>query len=334
MASSNTPATGPDTEPRPGWWPLAIISSAHLMAVLDTTIMFVALPSIQHALKLTDSSRQWVVTAYTLALAGLLLLGGRLADKFGARRTLIIGVAGFAVASAVGGASVDGTMLIVARAVQGAFGAVLTSSTRSLLVTTYRGEQRGQAISLFTATLTAGLGVGLVLGGVITSALGWRWCLYLNLIFSAVVVLGAPRVLAPSPRRADVHIDLLSVVLASVGMVGLVYGLGEAAAAGWGSARVIGSLAAAVVLLGGFVLRPGGHTHRPAAAAAGHLRPQPRLGDGHADRQRAQHVRDAAHPHLPAPVGDALFGAEDRARARAVRGRGRAGLRVHRAPAD
>ena len=179
--------------PRPRWWPLAVISSAHLMAVLDTTIMFVALPSIQQALHMTVSSRQWVVTAYTLALAGLLLLGGRLADKFGARRTLIIGVAGFAVASAVGGASVDGTMLIVARAVQGAFGAVLTSSTRSLLVTTYRGEQRATAISLFTATLTAGLGVGLVLGGVITSALGWRWCLYLNLVFSVFVVLGAPR---------------------------------------------------------------------------------------------------------------------------------------------
>lgn len=262
MATPVTPAAGTGAGSRSGWWPLAVISAAHLMAVLDTTIMFVALPSIQRGLHMTVSSRQWVVTAYTLALAGLLLLGGRLADKFGARRTLIIGVAGFAVASAVGGASVDGAMLITARAVQGVFGAILTSSTRSLLVTTYGGDQRAKAISLFTATLTAGLGVGLVLGGVITSALGWRWCLYLNLIFSAFVVLGAPRFLAPSPRRADVHIDLLSVLLASVGMVGLVYGLGEAAAAGWGSARVIGSLAAAVVLLGGFVLRQAGHTDR------------------------------------------------------------------------
>jgi EmrB/QacA subfamily drug resistance transporter len=262
MAPPVTPAAGSDAQQQPGWWPLAVIASAHLMAVLDTTIMFVALPSIQQALKMTDSSRQWVVTAYTLALAGLLLLGGRLADKFGARRTLIIGVVGFAVASAIGGASVDGAMLIAARAVQGAFGAVLTSSTRSLLVTTYRGEQRARAISLFTATLTAGLGVGLVLGGAITTALGWRWCLYLNLIFSVFAVLGAPRVLPPSPRRADVHIDLLSVLLASVGMVGLVYGLGEAASAGWDSVRVVGSLAAAVVLLGGFVLRQVGHSDR------------------------------------------------------------------------
>lgn len=262
MASSVVTAAGPGTQQRPGWWPLAVIASAHLMAVLDTTVMFVALPSIQHALRLTVSSRQWVVTAYTLALAGLLLLGGRLADRFGARHTLIVGVVGFAAASAVGGAAVNGAMLITARAVQGAFAAVLVSSTRSLLVTTYRDEQRAMAISVFTATLTAGLGVGLVLGGVITSALGWRWCLYLNLVFSAFAVLGAPRVLPPSPRREEVHIDLVSVVLASAGMVGLVYGLGEAASAGWGSGRVDGSLAAAVVLLGGFVLRQLGHSDR------------------------------------------------------------------------
>jgi EmrB/QacA subfamily drug resistance transporter len=261
MAATNTPAAGPDTTSRAGWWPLAVIASAHLMAVLDTTIMFVALPSIQRALHMGVSSRQWVVTAYTLALAGLLLLGGRLADRFGARRTLIFGVVGFALASAVGGASVDGAMLIAARAVQGAFAAVLVSSTRSLLVTTYRDEQRAQALSIFTATLTAGLGVGLVLGGVITSALGWRWCLYLNLVFSVFAIVGAPRVLPPSPRRDEIHVDVVSVLLASAGMVGLVYGLGEAAA-GWGSPRVVGSLVAAAVLLAGFVLRQRGHTDR------------------------------------------------------------------------
>jgi hypothetical protein len=141
------------------WWPLAVIASAHLVAVLDTTIMFVALPSIQRGLHMSPSSRQWVVTAYTLALAGLLLLGGRLADRFGARRTLLVGVVGFACASGVGGASVDGTMLIAARAVQGAFGAVLVSSTRSLLVTVYHEEhQRAKVLGVFTATLTAGPG--------------------------------------------------------------------------------------------------------------------------------------------------------------------------------
>jgi len=120
-----------------GWGPLAVIASAHLMAVLDTTVMFVALPSVQQGLGLTVTARQWVVTAYTLALAGLLLLGGRLADWYGARNTLLAGVIGVACASAAGGAAADGAMLIAARAVQGAFGAVLVSSTKSLLVSVY-----------------------------------------------------------------------------------------------------------------------------------------------------------------------------------------------------
>ena len=233
------------------WWPLAVIGSAHLMAVLDTTIVFVALPSIQQGLHMSVASRQWVVTAYTLALAGLLLLGGRLADRFGARRTLIVGVIGFACASAVGGASVDATMLIAARAIQGAFGAVLVSSTKSLLVTVYREDsERTRVLGVFTATLTAGLAVGLVLGGVITSELGWRWCLYLNIIFSVFAVVGAPRVLPQLPRRPEVRIDAASVVFASAGMVGLVYGLGEAASDGWGAGRVASSLIGAAVLAG------------------------------------------------------------------------------------
>jgi EmrB/QacA subfamily drug resistance transporter len=249
--------------PEVGWRPLAVIASAHLMAVLDTTIMFVALPSIQHGLSMSVASRQWVVTAYTLALAGLLLLGGRLADRLGARRTLVIGVVGFALASAVGGASVDGAMLIAARAVQGAFGAVLVSSTKSLLVNIYREEhERAKVLGVFTATLTAGLAVGLVLGGVVTSTLGWRWCLYLNLIFSVFAIVGAPRALPRLPPRPEIRIDLPSVVLASVGMVGLVYGLGEAASAGWGSGRVVGSLVGAVVMLGGFVARQLGRSDR------------------------------------------------------------------------
>src|SRR6202453_3857406 len=160
VSSKVRPAAAPGQQR--GWWPLVVIASAHLMAVLDTTVMFVALPSVQHGLGMTVASRQWVVTAYTLALAGLLLLGGRLADRVGARRTLIVGVVGFAAASAVGGASVDGTMLIVARAVQGAFGAVLVSSTKSLLATVYRDEHdRAGAMSIFGATLTAGMALGL-----------------------------------------------------------------------------------------------------------------------------------------------------------------------------
>jgi EmrB/QacA subfamily drug resistance transporter len=248
---------------RRGWWPLAVIAAAHLMAVLDTTVMFVALPSVQRGLGLTVAGRQWVITSYTLALAGLLLLGGRLADRFGARNTLLVGVIGFACASAVGGAAVDGAMLITARAVQGAFGAVLVSSTKSLLVNVYPdGRERARAIGIFTATLTAGLAVGLILGGVLTSALSWRWCLYVNIPLSLVAVLGAPRVLPALPGRREIRIDVTSAVLACAGMAGLIYGLGEAAAAGWGSAQVTGSLIAAVVLLGWFVARQAGRPDR------------------------------------------------------------------------
>jgi EmrB/QacA subfamily drug resistance transporter len=246
-----------------GWWPLAVIASAHLMAILDTTVMFVALPSVQRGLGLTVTARPWVITSYTLALAGLLLLGGRLADRFGARNTLLTGVIGFACASAVGGAAVDGAMLIAARAVQGAFGAVLVSSTKSLLVHAYPGAAaRTRAIGVFTATLTAGLGLGLVLGGVLVSALNWRWCLYINVPLSLAAVAGAPRVLPDLPGRPGMRIDAASGLLASAGMVALVYGLGEASSLGWGSARVASSLIAAGVLLCGFVARQAGHPDR------------------------------------------------------------------------
>src|ERR1700735_5001355 len=142
------PAQRVGEEPARRWWPLGVIAAAHLMAILDITVMFVALPSAQRPLGMSVGARQWVLTAYTLAFASLLLLGGRLADRFGARRTLVVGVVGFAAASAVGGASMDGAMLIAARAVQGAFGAVLVSSTKSLLVTVYSDEhERARAMS-------------------------------------------------------------------------------------------------------------------------------------------------------------------------------------------
>lgn len=248
---------------RAGWWPLVVIASAHLMAVLDTTVMFVALPSLQQGLGMSVTSRQWVVTAYTLALAGFLLTGGRLADRFGARRTLLVGVAGFACASAIGGASVDGAMIIAARAAQGAFGAVLISSTKSLLVTVYSDEdERARAMGFFSATMAAGGAAGLVLGGVLTSALSWRWCLYMNLALSLVALIGGPRVLPALRGNKQVHIDLPSVLSAAAGMGGLVYALGEAASAGWSSTQVICSLAVAAVTLTVFVARQIGHTDR------------------------------------------------------------------------
>jgi EmrB/QacA subfamily drug resistance transporter len=244
------------------WWPLGVIAAAHLMAILDITVMFVALPSAQHALHMSVGARQWVLTAYTLAFASLLLLGGRLADRFGARRTLMVGVVGFAAASAVGGASMDGGMLIAARAVQGAFGAVLVSSTKSVLVNVYVDEhERARAMGIFAATLTAGMALGLILGGALTSGLGWRWCLYINVLVCVPVVTGALRLLPSIAPRPIVRLDPVSAVLCSIGMVALIYGLGDVTSAGWGSAAVIGSLILAVTTLATFVVRQAGRAH-------------------------------------------------------------------------
>jgi len=256
VPATSSPASAARAGSGTGWWPLAVISAAHLMAILDTTVMFVALPSVQRALGLTVAGRPWVVTAYTLAFAGLLLPGGRLADRLGARRTLLIGVTGFACSSAAGGAANGAVMLIAARAAQGAFAALLVSSTKSLLISVYRDDrERARAVGIFTATLTAGAAVGLILGGVLTTELGWRWCLYVNVALSLVVILGARRVLPSLPGRPQVRVDVISAILVAAGMAALVYGLGEEPAFGWGSAEVAGSLAASVILLGAFLAR-------------------------------------------------------------------------------
>jgi EmrB/QacA subfamily drug resistance transporter len=263
ITSTTQAADAERQTPAHGWWPLLIISSAQLMAVLDTTIMFVALPSAQHAVGLSAVGGQWIITAYTLAFAGLLLVGGRLADRLGARRTLLAGVIGFALASAAGGASVTGPMLLTARAVQGASAAFLVSSTKSLLVTVYTGdEERSRAVGIFTAANAAAGATGLVLSGILTSELSWRWCMYLNVALSLVAIIGGPRVLPATAGRREIRIDLPSAVLASTGMAALVYGLGAAASDGWASGQVVGSIAGAVVALAAFVTRQVGKPNR------------------------------------------------------------------------
>jgi EmrB/QacA subfamily drug resistance transporter len=263
MASTTQASGAARQAPVHGWWPLLVICSAQLMAVLDTTIMFVALPSAQHAVGLSAAAGQWIISAYTLAFAGLLLLGGRLADRLGARRTLLAGAVGFALASAAGGAAASGAMLLTARAAQGASAAFLVSSTKSLLVTVYTGdEERSRAVGIFTAANAAAGATGLVLSGILTSELSWRWCMYLNVALALVAIIGGPRVLPEGAGRREIHIDLPSAVLASAGMAALVYGLGAAASDGWGSGPVAGSLAGAAVALAAFVTRQVGKPDR------------------------------------------------------------------------
>jgi EmrB/QacA subfamily drug resistance transporter len=237
------------------WLILAVLSVAQLMVVLDATVVNIALPSAQRALHFSDSSRQWVVTAYTLSFGSLLLLGGRLADLFGRKRTLIIGLAGFAVASAVGGTAQSFTPLIAARAVQGIFAALLAPAALSLLTTTFTDpKERGKAFGVFGAVAGTGAGIGLLLGGALTQYLSWRWCLYVNLIFAAVAATGALLLLARHARSGKPRLDMPGTLTASAGLFALVYGFSEADRNGWSASSTLGFLAAGVALLAVFVV--------------------------------------------------------------------------------
>jgi EmrB/QacA subfamily drug resistance transporter len=237
------------------WWILGVVGLAQLMVVLDATIVTIALPSAQHALGFSNADRQWVVTAYALAFGGLLLLGGRLSDLFGRRRMLIIGLVGFAAASALGGAATSFGVLVIGRGAQGAFGAMLAPAALSTLTVTFTDPaERGKAFGVYGAIAGAGGAVGLLLGGLLTEYLSWRWCLYVNVFLAVIAVVGAVRLLGPQPRDPDVRIDWPGTVLEVAGLVALVYGLAEAATAGWGAPLTLALLAAGVVLLAVFVL--------------------------------------------------------------------------------
>src|ERR1700758_494180 len=237
------------------WWILAVVGLAQLMVVLDATIVNIALPSAQHDLGFSNTDRQWVVPAYSLAFGGLLLLGGRLSDLVGRRRMLIIGLIGFAAASALGGAATSFAMLVTGRGAQGAFGALLAPAALSTLTVTFTNPaERGRAFGVYGAIAGAGGAVGLLLGGVLTEYLSWRWCLYVNVVLAVIAVAGAIRLLAAHPRDPDVHIDWPGTVLVVAGLVAVVYGLSEADTAGWGAPTTLVLLAAGVVLLAELVL--------------------------------------------------------------------------------
>lgn len=236
------------------WWILVFIGGGQLMIVLDTTIMLIALPSAQHALGISTASRQWVITAYTLGFGGLLLLGGRLTDLFGARRALITGVVGFALGSALGGAAPGLGVLAAARAVQGGFAAMTAPAVLALLMTTFTDErERGTAFGIWAAIATGGAALGFVLGGVLTQYVGWRWCLYVNVPISAAVALGVARTVPPGGHGAHVALDIPGALFGCGGVAALVFGLGRAASSAWGSASVVVPLVVAAAALVSFV---------------------------------------------------------------------------------
>jgi EmrB/QacA subfamily drug resistance transporter len=237
------------------WLILGIVGLAQLMVVLDATIVNIALPSAQRALGFTTVDRQWVVTAYALAFGSLLLFGGRLGDLIGRKITFLAGALGFAAASAAGGAATSFGMLVAARACQGAFGALLAPAALSILSTTFSDpKERGKAFGVYGAIVGAGGAIGLVLGGLLTEYLSWRWCLYVNLIFAGLAATGAVTMLRHQAPGSRSRLDLPGVALVSSSMFCLVYGFSNAASHGWHAPSTYGFLAAGLALLAAFAL--------------------------------------------------------------------------------
>jgi EmrB/QacA subfamily drug resistance transporter len=260
LAARATPITSEHEDPHHAkrWWILAVLGIAQLMVVLDATIVNIALPHAQIALGFSNTDRQWIVTGYSLAFGSLLLLGGRIADFFGRKRTFIIGVIGFAAASAFGGAAQNFDMLLIARVIQGAFGALLAPATLSLLTTTFTDPaERGKATGIYGGIAGAGASVGLLLGGILTEYLDWRWVMYVNVLIAVVALAGGITLLHHIATPDRPRLDLVGTVLAAAGLFGLVYGFSNASMAsgskGWTEPATLGTLIGGDVLLVLFV---------------------------------------------------------------------------------
>ncbi len=248
------------------WLVLVVVAVAQLMVVLDSTVVNIALPSAQRSLGFPNSDRQWVITAYALAFGSLLLVGGRLGDMYSRKRIFIAGLAGFAISSAIGGAAVSFEMLVAARTLQGAFGAILAPSALGTLVSTFQDpRERGRAFGVFGSVAAGGGGVGLILGGVLTQYASWRWTLYVNLVFATIAVAGALAFMHSSRPVSRPRMDWPGAVLACAGLFLIVFGFSHAETAGWTAGLTIGSLILGLLLLAAFVVveRRGSHPLLP-----------------------------------------------------------------------
>ena len=241
------------------WRALGVIAIAQLMVVLDASIVNLALPSAKAALGITDANQQWVITAYTLTFGGLLLLGGRIADYVGRKRAFIIGLIGFATASALGGLAPSQGFLFAARGLQGAFAALLAPAALSLLtVTFHEPKERARAFGVYGAISGGGAAIGLLLGGVLTEYLSWRWCLLVNAPIAIAAVFMAIPWVHESKAEGDTRYDVAGAVTATLGLVSLVYGFTKAAPKGlqdsahWTDAGTLVWFAAAAILLTSF----------------------------------------------------------------------------------
>jgi EmrB/QacA subfamily drug resistance transporter len=251
-STTETPTqAGRDTR----WLALVVIAVAQLMVALDATIVNISLPTAQATLGFDDADRTWVVTAYTCTFAGLLLLGGRVADRFGRRRAFLGGLLGFAGASALAGLAPTFEVLVAGRALQGAFAAVLAPTALSLVATTFQGRERAKAFGVYGAVASSGAAVGLLLGGVLTEYAGWRWCLFVNVLIAGAAALAGRAFLPADDGHPDARIDAVSGVLVTSGLAAFVLGCSQAAVHGWTSVNVFAPIAVGLALLAAFALR-------------------------------------------------------------------------------
>ena len=237
------------------WWLLIAMCTAQLMVILDATIVNIALPDAQASLGFTQSERPWVVTAYALTFGSLLLVGGRVADRIGRRRAILIGLVGFGLTSALGGAAVDFSMLVTARALQGVFGALLAPATLAVISTTFTDErERAKAFGIFGSVAAGGGAAGLLLGGVLTEYASWRWTLYVNTVLALVGVVGALLTLNHHEPVRGKSNDLAGTLSVTIGLFGLVFGFANAYDHGWTDLVTLVCLTAGVLLVASFVL--------------------------------------------------------------------------------
>ena len=315
-------AIGTDPHHDRRWRILGVIALAQLMVVLDVTIVTIALPSAQADLGFDADSRQWVMTAYALAFGSLLLLGGKISDLIGRKWTFIAGLVGFAGASAVGGAAPSFEVLVGARALQGAFAALLAPAALSIVTTTFTDPaERGKAFGIYGAIASAGAAVGLLLGGFLTELLTWRWTMYLNLGFAIPAAVAGGRLLVNMRPAERPRIDVPGALVATSGLFALVYGFSNAEMDSWSAPLTIGLLGFGVVAVAG-VRRDRAAGGRAAPAAPGGRRPQPRRGlpgrRGHGRRG----VRDVPVPDLLPAAGPGLLADRGRPGLPADGGRG------------
>jgi EmrB/QacA subfamily drug resistance transporter len=224
------------------------------MVTLDATVINIALPHAQRDLNFSLANRQWLITAYALSFGSLLLLGGRLSDLWGRRTSLYVGLAGFAVASALGGWAHNFATLVTARAVQGAFGAVLAPAALAALSSTFsKPKERAKAFSIYGAIGASGAAIGLLLGGALTQWATWRWCLFINLFFAAIAIIGVTLFVDGGKRQGTSDLDIFGTLLGSAGLFFVVYGFAHAVNTGWGNYITWGSLVIGAALLLAFV---------------------------------------------------------------------------------